>query len=226
MLPELGQPGLAPLEKLAPGRIAGVGHARQVQSGRGPEVPLAVDAVAIALPGPAVREDAVHFVPGDNLALNPIHELEVVGTERAGDPQVRVGPMAVRLAGARDGNPVRVGFPHFLARRVRIGARDDVHPERAAAGDERAERIVLAEPRAAMVQRHFRRVVGDDAAGAQAGGVRADAAEVVEPELRLEAAGIVFDERELDPAHGPIEPAGQRVAGPGRCGCALRRVQG
>ena len=74
--------------------------------------------------------------------------------------------------------------PHVVARRVRIGSRDDLHAERAAARDERAERIAVAEPRAAMVQRNLGRVVGDDAAGAEAGGVGVQAAEVVQPELR------------------------------------------
>jgi hypothetical protein len=118
-----------------------------------------------------------------------------------------------------------MGGPHLVAHGMRIGARDDVHPERAAALDERAERIALPQPRAAMVQGHLGRVVRDDAAGAQARGVCADAVEVVEPELRVEAARIVLDERELDPAHRPIEPAGQHVARPRRCGRALRRIQ-
>src|SRR6185436_17281453 len=57
------------------------------------------------------------------------------------------------------------------------------------------------------VQRDVGGVVGDDAAGAQRGGVGVQPAEVVEPELRFEAAGIVFDQRQLHPAHGAVEPA-------------------
>jgi hypothetical protein len=182
-------------------------------------------AVAIALPVPPVREDPVHLVPGDDLALHLVHELEVIRTERARDPEIRVGPMPIGLAVARHRNPVRVGGAHLVAHGMRIGARDDMHPQRAAARDERAERIALAQPCAAMVQGHLSRVVRDDAAGAQACGVGADAAEVVEPELRIEAARIVLDERELDPAHRPIEPAGQRVARPHRCRRALRRIR-
>jgi hypothetical protein len=37
-------------------------------------------------------------------------------------------------------------------------------------------------------------------------------AKVVEPELGVEAAGIVFDEGELHPSHRPIEPARRRLA--------------
>src|SRR6188472_3786213 len=58
-----------------------------------------------------------------------------------------------------------------------------------------------------MVERNFGRIVGDDAAGAQACGVCLDSAEVVEPELGIEAARIVLDERELRPSHRPVEPA-------------------
>ena len=50
------------------------------------------------------------------------------------------------------------------------------------------------------------RVIGDAAAGAKAGRVGVRAAEVVEPERGVEVAGIVFDQRELRPAHGAIDP--------------------
>ena len=143
--------------------------------------------------------------------MDAVHELEVVGTERARHPEVGVGPVPQRRAGPGDGNPVGMRLPHVVAHRVRIRARDDAHAERAAAGDERAERIRLTQPRAAMVQRDRGRVVGDDAAGAERGGVGVEPAEVVEPELRVEAAGVVLDERELHPAHRPIEPAREGV---------------
>ena len=64
-----------------------------------------------------------------------------------------------------------------------------------------------------MVQRHLGRVVGDDAAGAERGGVGVQPPEVVEPELRVEAARIVLDQRQLHPAHRPVEPAGHQLAG-------------
>ena len=136
------------------------------------EVLLAVHAVAVAaLRRPAVGEDAVDLVSRDDLAVDLVHELEVVGTERAGHPQLGVGPVPPRLAVAVDGDPVGMRGPHVVAHGVRIGARDDVHAERAAAGDQRAERIARAQPGAAMVQRNLGGVVGDDAAGAERGGV-------------------------------------------------------
>ena len=123
--------------------------------------------------------------------------------------------MTARLAVARDRDPVGMRGAHVLSRRVRIRAREHVHAERAAARGERAERIALAQPLAAVVQRDRRGVVRDDAARAERGGVRVKAAEIIEPELRVEAAGIVFDQRELHPAHRPIEPAVRRGAGGG-----------
>ena len=104
--------------------------------------------------------------------------------------------------------------PHVVARRVRIGAGDDVHAERS--GSRRRARRTgsdVAEPGAAVMQRHLGRVIGDDAAGAERGGVGVQALEVVEPELRIEAPRIVLDERQLHPAHRPIEPAGGNFRG-------------
>jgi hypothetical protein len=83
-----------------------------------------------------------------------------------------------------------------------------------------SKRIAVAHPGAAMMQRNFGGIVGDDAAGAEGGGVGVKPPEVVDPELGIEAAGIVLDQRELRPAHGPIEPA---ACCRGRCGRLLRR---
>ena len=188
--------------------------ARDVSTGRGLEVRPAMRAVAdAALRRPAVREDAVDAVLRDDLAVDGIHELEVVRPERARDPQLRIGPMASRLAVGVNGYPVGVRRPHLVTHGVRIGPRDHVHLQAPASGDERAERIGAAEPCAPMVERHLGRVVRDDAAGAETGGVGPDPREVVEPEVGIEAPGVVFDERQLRPPHRSIEPAGQRVAG-------------
>ena len=63
-----------------------------------------------------------------------------------------------------------------------------------------------------MVQRHFGRVVRDDAAGAQRRRVGVQPLEVVEPELRIEAARIVLDQGQLYPAHRPVEPPGHQLS--------------
>ena len=86
-LPQLDQPRRAPFEVLPPRLVARVVRARQVQAGRGLEVLLAVHAVTVAaLRRPAVGEDPVDLVARDDLAMHLIHELEVVGAERARDP--------------------------------------------------------------------------------------------------------------------------------------------
>ena len=216
LLPELGEPRLAPLEELAPYWIARVAGARQGRAGRRLEVLLAVNAVAVAaLRRPAVGEDAVNLVLRHDLAMDAVHEVEVVRPERAGHPEIGIRPVPQRRAVARRRDPVGVGGAHLVADGVRIGTRDDLHALRAAARDQRPERIAVAKPCAAMVQRNLGRVVGDDAAGAQRGSVGVKPAEVVEPELRIEAPGIVLDQRQLHPAHRPIEPA---LCSDGRCG--------
>jgi len=81
---------------------------------------------------------------------------------------------------------------------VWVSAGDDDHAELAAAGDQFTERITVRQPGAAMVERNVRRVIGDTPAGAETDGVGPGAFEVIEPELRVESSGVVFDERELE----------------------------
>ena len=59
----------------------------------------------------------------------------------------------------------------IVVSRMRVRARDHDHAELAAARDEFAERIAIAEPRAAMMKRNLGRIIGDATAGAQADGV-------------------------------------------------------
>src|SRR5216117_196621 len=106
-----------------------------------------------------------------------------------------------------DRDPVGMRVVDILVHRMRIGPRDDDHAELSTAGHEIAERIALPYPDAAVMERNLRRVVRDDAAGAEAGGVGVNAREGIEPERGIESSGIVLDERQLRPAHGPIEPA-------------------
>ena len=128
-------------------RIANIVRARQLRARRGLVVLHAVNAVAVAaLWRPAIREDAVDLVHLDDLAMDRVHELEVVRAERARHPQIAVRPVPQRLAGPRHGNPVRMRLSHVVTDRMRIRARDDAHAELAAAGDKVAERIGLAEP--------------------------------------------------------------------------------
>ena len=174
------------------------------------EITLAVLAVAHARSRPPVAEDAVDAVARRDLFVNRGHELEVVRTERARHPQLRGRPVAAFLSARVDGDPIRMRVVHVLMRGVRVGARDDDHVPAAASFEELTERIRIAHPGASVMQRDRSGIVRDDAAGAQAGGVRVNSREVLEPELRIVPAGIVFDERELRPSHRPIEPVDVR----------------
>ena len=103
-------------------------------------------------------------------------------------------------------DPVRVRRLHVVVGGVRVGAGDDDHAEPPAAGDELAEHVAVAQPRAAVVERNLRRVVGHAAAGAQAGRVGVGAPEVVEPEADVELRRVVLDQGELRPAHRAGDP--------------------
>ncbi len=207
--PQLGEARLAPGDEGAAGRIGGVGRPRQIETAGDAEVPPAVVAVALGLVGPPVGEDAVDVVARDDLAVDGGHELEVVGPERARDPQLRVGPVPARLPVGVDGDPVGVGPRGVVAGRVRIGAGQDLHALGAAAADQVTERIAGAEPGAAVMEGDVGGVVGDDAAGAETHRVGVDAREVVEPEAEIDLPGVVLDQHQLGPAH--------RFGAPRRC---------
>jgi len=96
-----------------------------------------------------------------------------------------------------------------------IGPGDHNHSEFAATGDKLAERITIAEPLAAMVERKVRRIIRDASTRAQADGIRPSALEVIEPEWQVEAAGVLFDEGELRPT--------KRARDPGRSDESIRQ---
>ncbi len=135
------------------------------------------------------------------------HELEVVRAQRAGDPHLRRGPVPALAAVGVDGDPVGMRVVDILVGRVRIGARHHDHAQLAAARHQLAEGVAVAQPRAAVMQRDLGGIVGHAAAGAQAGGIGMGAPEIIQPESEVVLAGVVFDQRQLRPAHGPVNPA-------------------
>src|SRR5205814_5717702 len=84
--PKFEQPLLAPLGVGPPDLLGETAGARQFHAGRGFEVGAAM--LAVAHPGarPAIAEDPIHAIVGDDLPGHSGHELEVVWTERAGGP--------------------------------------------------------------------------------------------------------------------------------------------
>ncbi len=115
--------------------------------------------------------------------------------------------MATQLAAAVDRDPIRVRLPDVLISGVRIGPGDDVHAELAAAGDQISEWVGVAEPAAAVMKGDPRGIKSHASTGAETSGIGVGAFEVVEPELKIELAGVIFNESELRPAHGAIDPA-------------------
>jgi hypothetical protein len=171
------------------------------------EIVAAVIAVAHARPGPPVAEDAVNAVARDDFPGHIGHELEVVGTERACDPQLRHDQVAALLAGGIHRDPVGVGVVDILVRRVRIGTRHHHHSQFPAARREFPECVAIAQPLAAIMQRDGSGIVGHASAGAQTSGVGMGTLEIIQPESGIVLAGIVFDQGQLGPTHGAIKPA-------------------
>ena len=111
------------------------------RSGRGREQLAAMSAETLAMSRPAVDEDAVDMVAGHDLAMHAGHEVEVVWTQGAGDPQLRRGPVAARTARGIDGDPVGMRLLNVVVGGVRIGARHHHHPQIAASLDQVTEDV-------------------------------------------------------------------------------------
>ncbi len=206
--PQGEEPFLPPLPIVALRRVLWLRGPREIATGGGVEAGPAMLAVAHAGTVPAVDEEAVHAVAGHDLPLHLGHELEVVGPQAAGDPHLRRGPVAPGFAVGVHRDPVGVRRLHVVVGGVGIGAGDDDHAEPPTAGDELAQHVAVAQPRAAVVKGDPGRVVGDTATGAEAGGVGMRAAEVVQPERDVELRRLVFDQCQLRPAHRPVDPRG------------------
>src|SRR3954463_16462225 len=101
------------------------------------EIALTVDAIAVAtLRRPPVRENPVDLVARHDLAVDLVHELEVVRAERAGDPELRVRPVTPRSPVAGDRDPVGMRGANVVTGGMRVGSREHAHAHGAAAFDE------------------------------------------------------------------------------------------
>ena len=124
--------------------------------------------------------------------MNLGHELEVIWAERTCDPKFRIRPMASFLSFRIDGNPIRMGLINLIPCCVWVCAGDYHHSHFATSPDEIAERVGIRKPRTPMVHGDLCGVVRDHTASAQTGSVGVDTFEVVQPEIGVEATGIVF----------------------------------
>ena len=110
---------------------------------------------ALAAAVPPITEDTVDAIHLHEFLGHLSHELEVHGSQGAGNPQIRIGPVAALAALFVDGDPVGVRIVDGLVRGMRISARDHVHSEFAAALHEVAKRIAIAEKLALVMQGTF-----------------------------------------------------------------------
>src|SRR4051794_13978114 len=130
---------------------------------------------------PAIGEDSIDVVFGDNLARHLRHEFKVVGAKSTSDPALGRGPVAALVALDIDGHPFRMRGGGLVADRMRIGARNDDHVHLAATLDQVAKRIgSLFHPGAAMMVLDFGGIIRDAAASTEAGGIGVNAAEIIE----------------------------------------------
>ncbi len=94
-----------------------------------------------------------------------------------------------------------------LMNSVGVSSRDNVHAEIAASFHHVAEWIGVPEPFASVMHGNLRGIEGDASASAETSAIHMTTPEVIEPELGIVVAGIVFYEGHLRPAHGPVVPA-------------------
>ena len=172
-------------------RIAGAG---KIEAGEVVEILLAVLAVTHARSCPSIGEDAIHHVLRHDFLMDRGHEFKVVGSQGAGEPEVRIRRVPALLAVLIDRQPVRMRVVHILMACVRVGAGNYIHAQFPAAMGDIAEGIHISQPLAAVVQRNLGGIKGDTPAGIQNGGIGMDPLEIVQPELHVVIAGIVFDE--------------------------------
>ena len=107
-----------------------------------------------------------HVVHGDDFFGDLRHVLKVIGPEGAGEPEFLVGGVAGFLAIGVHHDPIGVGVVDILMDGVRIGTGHDVHAEFAAAFDEIAEGILIAQPLTAIVHGDLGGIEGDATARA------------------------------------------------------------
>ncbi len=131
------------------------------------EVLLAVLAVTHARSCPSIGEDAIHHVLRHDFLMDRGHELKVVGSQGAGEPEVRIRSVLALLAVLIDRQPVWMRVVNILMASVRVGAGNDIHAQFPAAMRYVAEGIHISQPLAAVVQGNLRGVKSDAPAGIQ-----------------------------------------------------------
>src|ERR1700678_1441679 len=115
--------------------------------------------------------------------------------------------MAPLIALGIDGDPIGARVIDVLAGSVRIGAGHHVHALLAASLHDVAERVGVAQPLAAVVQRNLCGIEGDATSSAEAGRIGVDLLKIIEPKSEVVISRVVFDKGQLRPAHGAVVPS-------------------
>src|SRR3569833_2238776 len=103
---------------------------------------------------------------------------------------------------------------------MRIDPADDSHPQPTATPDHLTKAVVGSQIGAAVMKRDIRWIERNGPASAQTGALGANFLEVAQPESRIVVAGIIFGERNLEPATRADRPAAvRRPRHPGFRGC-------
>jgi len=126
--------------------------------------------------------------------------------------------VAARLALDIDRNPVGMRGLQIVIGGVRIGSHEHRHALFATAGDEFAKHVAVAKPCAAVMKGNRGRIIRDTATAAQTDPLGACALEGFEPEGKIEVGRVVFNKRELKPAHGLRCPGGNWLGFGGQTG--------
>ncbi len=205
---QLKQSFLMPGHVLPSRRIARIAGARQVESRKLTKIPAAVLAVAHTRSSPAIGKDGIRLVHSHDLFVHRGHELEVIRSKSARQPEIPVGRMSHLVALFIDHQPVRMGIVDILMTCVRVGSRHDVHAKIAACCGHLPEGVVVPEPFTAVVKRNPGRIEGDASPRVEQRGVGVNPLEVIEPESEVVSTRIVLDKIHLGPAHRTIVPAG------------------
>ncbi len=202
-VPDFKQPIGPPLLEFAPAAL--LRAKRRIQTARFLEVRLASIAITGDVPRPAVGENGIDAIPGDNFGEHLRHELEIARPQSATQPAIFHDHVARFLAGGIDSHPLGMRFRGIVANAMRIDPRDDGQVQLATAIDQIFENIFIAKPLAAVMKRHVGRIERAHAAGGNARAIGMGSLEKIEPPIGIERGRVFFDQGQLNPTHGPLK---------------------
>src|SRR5690606_12254049 len=144
------------------------------------KVSLAVRTIAPTQTVPSIGENGIHRITRHQLANDRAHELKMIRSQRARDPQFGKAVMPARLTARVGGYPVGMRRAHFIATRMWVDPRDHVHAEFARALIKFSEGIVRSEISTSPMKRNIRRIKRQITSRADGRAVRLDSGKVID----------------------------------------------